>query len=229
MRCQVLGASAVAEMRGPDPLPFDGPQMQQLAARIGGGHRHPSVLWFGLTSSPDLPKAAPWIGPNTPIETVLGPVPAGQLRPGMGIRTLDTGVRALKAIQHMTLPAAGSFAPVVLRRPFFAAERDLLVFADQMLLISGASVEYLTGEEQALAPAGAHADGRVAERDNRRAVTRCVALDLGAPALVVADGCCLLTMPPGGSQLDLPRRALQDWEIIPLLSLLGRTSLRPAA
>lgn len=229
MRYQVLGASAATEVRGPDPLPFDGPLMQQLADRIGGGHRHPSVLWFGLTSSPDLPKAAPWIGLNTPIETVLGPVPAGQLRPGMSIRTLDSGMRVLKAIQHMTLPAAGSFAPVVLRRPFFAAERDLLVSADQMLLICGASVEYLTGEEEVLVPAGALADGRVADRDNRRAVTQCVALDLGAPALVVADGCCLLAMPPGGSQLDLPRRALRDWEMVPLISLLGRTSLRPAA
>ena len=229
MQYQVLNGSAVSEVRGQGPLPFDSVLIQQLADRISGGHRHPSVLWFGLTSSPDLPKAAPWIGQNTPIETVLGPVPAGQLRPGMGIRTLDGGIRALKGVRHMSLPAAGSFAPVVLRRPFFAAERDLLVSADQMLLISGPSVEYLTGEEEVLVPAGALADGRVAERDNRRAVTQCVALDLGAPALVVADGCCLLATPPGGSQTNLPWRTLSDWEMAPLLSLLGRTSLRPAA
>jgi len=45
----------------------------------------------------------------------------------------------------MTLPAAGSFAPVVLRRPFFAAERDLLVSADQMLLICGAAAFLIAG------------------------------------------------------------------------------------
>jgi hypothetical protein len=217
----------MTELRGRDPLPFDSGLIQRLADRMGGGHRHPSVLWFGVTSRPDLPESAPWIGLHTPIETAQGPVPAGLLKPGEGIRTLDHGIQPLKSLRPMTLPAAGSFAPVVLRHPFFAAERDLLVSADQLLLISGPSVEYLTGEEEVLVPAGALADGRVADRDNRRAVTHCVALDLGFPALVLADGCCLLSM--HGGDAALPRRTLRDWEMTPLLSLLGRTSLRPAA
>lgn len=227
MRFEVLDRTEMTELRGPDPLPFDNALIQHLSDRTGGGHRHPSVLWFGLTSSPDLPKSAPWIGLHTPVETAQGPIPAGLLKPGMGIRTLDSGILPLKALRRMALPAAGSFAPVVLRQPFFAAERDLLVSADQLLLISGPSVEYLTGEEEVLVPAGALADGRVAERDNRRAVTQCVSLDLGLPALVLADGCCLLSVSAEGA--TLPRRTLRDWEMTPLLSLLGRTSLRPAA
>jgi hypothetical protein len=225
---QVLGQSAVMQAQGAAPLPFDGALIRQVCDRMSGAHRHPAVLWFGLTLANDLPKSAPWIGPNTPIETAHGPVPAGQLQPGTGIRTLDHGILPLKALHRMSLPAAGSFAPVVLRRPFFAMDRDLLVSADQHLLISGASVEYLTGEEEVLVPAGALADGRVAERDNRRAVTHSVALDLGRPALVLADGCMLLSQPPG-AESPPPRRVLQDWELAPLLSLLGRTSLRPAA
>lgn len=227
LRFQVLDRSEQTELRGRDPLPFDAPLLQRLSDRTGGGHRHPAVLWFGLTSSPDLPKSAPWIGLHTPIETAQGPIPAGLLKPGLGIRTLDHGILPLRALRPMALPAAGSFAPVVLRQPFFAAERDLLVSADQLLLISGPSVEYLTGEEEVLVPAGALADGRVAERDNRRAVTHCVALDLGLPALVLADGCCLLSASAEGA--TLPRRTLRDWEMTPLLSLLGRSSLRPAA
>ena len=58
----------------------------------------------------------------------------------------------------------------MLRQPFFAGERDLLVSADQLLLISGPSVEYLTGEEEVLVPAGALADGRVAERGTHQAL-----------------------------------------------------------
>jgi hypothetical protein len=229
MRYQVLDRSEAFEARGAEALAYEVPLIQSLSDRMQGGFRHPSVLWFGLTLMPDLPKSAPWIGQNTPIETALGPIPAGQLTPGLGIRTLDHGFQPLRALTRMSLPAAGSFAPVVLRRPFFAAERDLLVSSDQMLLISGAGVEYLTGAEEVLAPAGALADGVVAERDNRRAVTHCVALDLGRPALVVADGCCLLSLPRGPAPANLPRRALQEWEMVPLLSLLGRTSLRPAA
>ena len=227
MRFRVLDRRDRTEARGTDPLPFDAPLLQALSDRMGGGHRHPAILWFGLTSGSDLPAPAPWIGLHTPIATAQGPVPAGHLKPGMGIRTLDQGIRPLKAVTPMTLPAAGSFAPVVLRQPFFATERDLLVSADQLLLISGPSVEYLTGEEEVLVPAGALADGRVADRDNRRAVTHCVALDLGLPALVLADGCCLLSAQTEGA--PLPRRTLRDGEMTRLLSLLGRTSLRPAA
>ena len=226
---QELGQESVAELRGIDPLPLDVDLIRQIADPMGGALRHPAVLWFGLTLSADLPRAAPWIGPNTPIETDRGPVAAGQLVPGMRVRTLDAGFRPVQRVHRMTLPAAGSFAPVVLRRPFFAVERDLLVSADQLLLVAGPSVEYLTGEEEVLVPAGALADGRAAERDNRRAVIHCVALDLGAPALLVADGCCLLSQPPGAQGLALPRRTLQNWEMVPLLALMWRTSLRPAA
>lgn len=225
---QVIDRSALHLARGDRPLPFDTALIRRLADRMGGGFRHPSVLWFGLSSGQNLPQAAPWIGPMTPIETDCGPVPAGELRPGMRIRTLDQGFLPLRALNRMELPAAGSFAPVVLRQPFFAAQRDLLVSADQLLLISGPSVEYLTGEEEVLVPASALADGRVAERDNRRAVTRSVALDLGQPALVEADGCCLLSATPGGTA-KLPRRTLANWEMTPLLALLGRASLRRAA
>lgn len=224
---QVIDRSPLHLARGDRPLAFDTALIRRLADRMGGGFRHPSVLWFGLSSGQDLPQAAPWIGPMTPIETEAGPIPAGQLQPGMRIRTLDQGLLPLRALNRMDLPAAGSFAPVVLRQPFFAAERDLLVSADQLLLISGPSVEYLTGEEEVLVPAGALADGRVAERDNRRAVTRSVALDLGQPALVEADGCCLLSASAPATRL--PRRTLADWELTPLLALLGRASLRRAA
>ena len=93
-------------------------------------------------------------------------------------------------------------------------------------MIAGASVEYLFGEEEVLAPAGLLMDGRVAQMDERRAVTTCVALDLGRPVLITADGCCLLSVASGQT---LPRRALQDYEALPLMALLGRTALRLVA
>ncbi len=228
MRFQPPDNLPATEARGADPLPFDGGLMRQLSDRMGGGMRHPAVLWFGLSSGASLPPAAPWIGLNTPVETSRGILPAALLGPGMQIRTLDHGMMPLRAVHRMSLPAAGSFAPVVLRQPFFGEQRDLLVSADQLVLIAGPSVEYLTGAEEVLVPAGALADGRVAERDSRRAVTDCLALDFGAPALVVADGCSLLAAPAGTPPKALPRRALKDWELLPLLSLLGRTSLRRA-
>ena len=58
-------------------------------------------------------------------------------------------------------------------------------------------------------------------------MTSSVALDLDIPALTTADGCCLISAYDCAARL--PRRALQDYEALPLLTLLGRTALRHVA
>ncbi len=173
----------------------------------------------------------PWIGLRTPINTINGPVAVGQLRPGDLIVTLDDGPLPLQARHRMDLPGRGSFAPVLLRAPYFGSHADILVSRDQMVLIGGASVEYLFGQEEVLVPASLLMDGRVAHPDERRSLTPCVALDLGRAALITADGCCLLSVPPGLAMTNagLPRSALQDYEALSLMSLLGRGSLRLVA
>jgi hypothetical protein len=192
-----------------------------------GSLRHPSVLWFGLTRQAGLPGRASWVGMNTPIETRRGPVRAGLLRPGDLIATLDDGFQPLLKVTRQRFPSRGSFAPIVLRSPFFGFATDLLVAADQLVLISGASVEYLFGEDEVLVPAQSLADGKVAIRDDRRAVTDAVTLDLGLPATLIADGCCLISSHVQGA--GLPRRSLEPFETLPLLPLLGRISLRHVA
>ena len=146
-------------------------------------------MWFGATQGPAPPAQAPWIGLRTPVDTIRGPVAAGRLQPGDLIATLEEGLLPLLALRRMTLPSRGSFAPVLLRAPYFGASGDLLVSADQRVRIAGAAVEYLFGEEEVLAPAGLLVDGRVAQMDERRAITTGVALDLGRPLLITADGC----------------------------------------
>lgn len=227
MRYEVLQEDIRHEARGTDVLPLWADDLRRLCSHMTGAQRHKSVLWFGVTVQPDLPSSAPWIGLRTPVETDRGPVPAGLLRPGDLIRTLDQGLLPLKALHRMNLPSRGSFAPVLLRQPYFGKRQDLLVSADQMVMISGASVEYLFGVEEALIPAGALRDGRVALREERRAVTASVALEMDEQALIVADGCCLLASARGSA--PSPRRALRDYETLPLLALLGRTTLRHVA
>ncbi len=215
----VLGAGA---------LPLCVADLQAMA--IGGPdtRRHPAVLWFGASAALTLPMRAPWIGPRTVIDTSRGPVAATDLRPGDLIATLDQGLLPLHRVIRRRLPSRGSFAPILLRSPFFGLSRDILVSSDQLVLISGASVEYLCGVEEALAPAVALCDGKVAEREQRRAVTDTLALDLGRPALIVSDGCCLLSACETGTEA-LPRRALAPFETLPLMALLGRTALRHVA
>ena len=224
---QILGEGISQTARGSAVLPLSGADIRQLCSAGPGSQRHPAALWFGLTRNAALPARAPWIGPNTPIDTIRGPVKAGLLRPGDLIATLEDGFQPLVRLTRRTFPSRGSFAPVVLRSPFFGLTTDILVSSDQLVLISGASVEYLFGEEEALISAASLCDGKVAVKDERRALTDAVALDLGRPFAITADGCCLMSV--FSAHDTLPRRALLDYEALPLLALLGRTALRHVA
>lgn len=216
-------AGPLAQAQGQNPLPL---HLADVAALCHSRSAAAPVLWFGVTRGKAPPAAAAWIGLRTPVETSLGPVAAGHLKPGDIILTLDRGPLPLLGLQRLDLPSRGSFAPVLLRAPFFGQAHDLLVSADQMLMIAGPEVEYLFGDEAAIIPAGHLVDGQTALADQRRAVASSVALDLGCAALIEADGCVLaIGLEPGRPQ---PLRSLQGAEAATLLTLLGRSGRRVA-
>jgi hypothetical protein len=219
LRFEVLGAEAspAIEARGRDPLPM---LIEDLAALCATGRPRSGVLWFGATTGDQLPGQTAWIGLRSQIETSLGPAFAGNLRAGDVVMTLDRGPQILRAVTPLSLPARGSYAPVLLRAPYFGQMRDLLVSADQLVAISGPEAEYLFDAESVLMPAGALVDGRTALADDRRAVTGSVALDLGGPALIESDG-CILALGHDAAR-DLPLRAIKPYEVLTLMSLLGR-------
>jgi len=214
---------AVVGATGRNPMPLHLSDVQQMctAQRSDG-----PVLWFGLTRGAAPPISAPWIGQRTPVETSLGPVAAGNLVQGTVIMTADHGPLPLRALRILTLPARGSFAPVLLRAPFFGLRQDLLVSADQLIAVTGAEAEYLFAEESVLMRAGDMVDGRTALTDQRRAVIDCVDLDLGRPAMIEADGCLIATGHHDGADASL--RCLHSYEVLTLMALLGRTARRSA-
>lgn len=217
--------------RGRDCMPM---LMEDILSICDGTHetrRHRSVLWFGVMDGATLPDRAPWVGLQTPIDTPYGPCPAGKLRPGDMLLTEDGDYSVLLSRTQMDLPSRGSFSPVVLRAPYFGAESDILVSADQLVAISGDEVEYLFGEDTVLTEARNLTDGRAALMDLRRALTSCVALDIGVPRLIQAEDCRLLTHTNGRSsaQTFAPHTIIRGYETIPLLDMLGRTGGRSAA
>lgn len=204
---------------GTKPMPLTGKDIRALCAGGSAVQRHAAVDWFGVSlQPPGLPPAA-WVGHRTPIDTRRGLVAAGELGPDDLVATLDGGYLPLLALHRMTLPNRGRFSPVLLRAPYFAERADLLVAPGQLTLLSGAAVEYLFGEDAVLAPAAALRDGNTALSDTRRPLTTCIALALGQPALILADGCPLLCC-AGGALPDLPYRLLRNYELRPLISLL---------
>ncbi len=202
-----------------------------LCAGRGMTRRDASVLWFGVMQGDEPPARAPWIGLTTPVPTVDGLVPAGLLRPGQWVLTRDAGPVRLRSLRRMDMPSRGSHAAIVLRAPYFARDRDLLVSTDQLVAVGGLEAEYLFGEDEVLVSAGALVDGRSALADNRRATAPGVSLDLGQLHLIEARGCTLMTAHHGpvATMPILPLRALQDYEAVPLMSLLRRLKSSDAA
>lgn len=217
---------------GSNPLPVRLADIAALCLASGVQKPHPAVLWFGLGRGDAPPLRAPWIGLRTPVETTRGPVPAGSLKPGDLIHTLDDGPIPLVALRRHDLPSKGSYAPVLLRAPFYGEAQDLLISSDQMIALAGSEVEYLFGEDEVLVEAGHLADGRTALLDQRRSVTTSVALEFARPALIVADGCALLSAMPAQQVVAtalLPRRCLHSYEVLTLLALMGRAGRHRAA
>jgi hypothetical protein len=220
----LMNGQPVAQIGGADPVIWSVQDMVQLCAN---GQRHAAVLWYGITTRAAPPAPHPWIGQRTPVETPQGPVAAGLLRAGDMVMTADQGAKRLQSVRHLRVPGRGAFAPVLLRAPYFGTTIDLLVSSEQAIGLSGTSVEYLYGEDIVLAAAHHMADGIAAFVDNRRSLIDGVSLHLAEPALIVADGCPLMTNGMGEAQL--PARLLHKFEVTPLLAMQARSGLRPVA
>ena len=223
--------ATVASTCGLTPPVFASAALAALCAGCGVTRKDSSILWFGVAQGMIPPPHMAWLGLSTPVPTVEGLLPAGVLRPGQYVLTREAGPVQIKSVQRMDMPSRGSHAAIVLRAPWFAQGRDLLVSADQMVALSGLEVEYLFGEDEVLVSAGALVDGRAALADNRRATAAGVSLDLGGLYLIDCMGCTLMTAHngPTASMPILPLRALRDYEALPLISLLRRLKSSDAA
>ena len=225
------GTGTPRATRGRDPMPMLLADLLAICRGAAGSKRHPAVLWFGATLGDTPPERAPWVGLHTRIDTPDGPRLANTLRPGDLVMTASGLTCPIASVRRMDLPSRGSFSPVLLRAPYFGAISDLLVASDQLVLVSGAEVEYLFGDENVLIEARHLLDGRAALLDMRRAVTSCLSFDLDWPELLRADGCFLLSHHHGPvhTQPRAPFRVLHGYEVIPLLASLGRGFGRNAA
>lgn len=207
---------------GAAELAFAQSDLDVLCRAGAGSLRHPALLWFGITAGAALPAPAPWLGQRTAISTPTGLRPAGALMPGDMVMTTAGRAVALRSVRRLELPSRGDHAPVLLRAPYFSPRRDVLVSADQPVLLRGGEVEYLFDTEEVLVAARHIADGRAALFDARRPVSQTVSLDIGAPDLIAGDGIAFLSARHDGAPLTPPRQMLHSYEAVPLLLLLGR-------
>ena len=223
----LTGNAPLAAAQGMGAMAFANRDAEDICKK---GNFDPAVLWFGFSRCADVPRAAPWIGLRTVVDTTLGPVAAGNLKAGDMIMTTDRGPQTLRAVHTMELPARGSFAPILLRAPFYDRRGDVLVSADQRLVVSGSAVEYLFGTESVLVAAGDVVDGRTAVAEDRRAVVSTVCLDLGGAALIgcAAEGEIALAVGDYAQTCDAPLMCLNSYETVALMRMLGRIVTKAA-
>lgn len=211
------GGGRAMTATGKSPLELD---LADIAAICGRGTRHKNLLWFGFCHGVDLPKSGAWISQRTMLRTQRGMIAAGHLDRGDIVLTEDHGPLPLRAVHRFEVPARGSFAPVLLRAPFFATGQDLLVSADQQLLISSGEVEYLFGTDSVLVAAKDVADGRTALLDDRRSVTSALRLDVGRPALIDVGGLVLTLGQDATLAAHYP--CLNRFEVATLMAMMCR-------
>ncbi len=114
--------------------------------------------------------------------------PAGNIRKGDLVETLENGL--VPVLNHVKrhVPARGSFRPVRLRSPYFGLQRDIVVAPDQKLVVSQPMVEYMFGCEAVLLPARHLVNGTSAIWEDRSTTMTYHQLVLPAHETLIAAG-----------------------------------------
>jgi hypothetical protein len=195
------------------PAPLARGEVRPVLARPAG----PGLRWMALADR-WIPAGPPPLLPgDAPVATPDGPRPLASLR--AGDVALGPGHRAVPILWagEAEWPAQGGLAPVRLRAPWFGLSRDLVVGADQGVVLGGSEVEYLFGVEEAAVPAralGQPVDGPAVRRWHGIATAdgspilvagaamatidaRALAADPVARAASVLGGAALPDLPPG--------------------------------
>ncbi|MGY3438646.1 MULTISPECIES: Hint domain-containing protein [unclassified Marinovum] len=97
---------------------------------------------------------------ETRIATVAGAVPAGQVRIGQKVVTLDAGLRPITWIGRQRMSGLGKAAPVVFAPGAIGNEHELRLSQQHRVLVRTPLAELMFGASEVLAPAKALVNGR---------------------------------------------------------------------
>ena len=127
--------------------------MQEVICKPERRELHPEVSFFALSSRIEPVGPMPGLTGTTPIITPNGPVFADRLRRGDLVTTASGAQVPVLQTVRRSVPARGSFRPVLIRAPYFGARQDIVLAPQQRLVLEGSEVEYMFGKEAVLAPA----------------------------------------------------------------------------
>lgn len=161
----------------------------------------------------------PSLTASTPVMTAKGYTPVGNLKRGDVVQSISGHLVPILKTVTRTVPAAGLFAPLKLRSPFFGLTQEIVTGPTQRLVIGGSRVEYTFGSEFVLVPAGHLIHGMAAQPCKGKVLVTYCQLVLPDHEAVLAAGTYL-------ESLDLGRlRRRRDTLQASLLSQFPRADL----
>lgn len=189
MTLEALDAGTLRQRAGADPLPLPRDDVSALLGGVGAARLGPAVEWLALGSHAQPVGPGACFAPSTLLDTPLGPRPAAAIRAGDQVETADAGPQRVLWSGRLSLPSMGALRPVRLCAPSFGSASDLWVLPHHRIAVSGASVEYLFGEDEVLIEARHLVDGCTALQPDQPAVLGWQGILLESHHLLIADGC----------------------------------------
>lgn len=136
------------------------------------------------------------------ITTTAGALPAGEVRPGQRVLTLDAGLREVIWIGRKTLPGHGKAAPVVFGPGAIGNDRPLRLSQQHRVLVRTPLAELMFGASEVLVPAKALVNGRDIRIRPCPTITY-VHLLLDSHQILRAEGALCESLLPGDVACDL--------------------------
>lgn len=186
---EALDAGSLRQRSATEPLPVTRAELMALTEGHAPARLGPRLDFLALGDHLHTPGPAACFAPSTPIATPQGARPAGSLRVGDLVETVDAGPQPVLWSGRIALPALGSMRPVRLCAPAFGATRDLWLLGQHRIALGGPSVDYLFGEDEVLIAARHLVDGCAAQQPDRPCVLNWHGLLLADHHLLIADGC----------------------------------------
>ncbi len=184
---------AIRQQVGADPPPFDSCDAMALLDGVAGA----GVLWSALGTGRHPVGVGACFGGATPVATPSGAVPAAHIRAGDAVLT-ESGPQPVLWSGQMTVPACGSYRPIRLVAPYFAAKADLTVPPHARIAVSGPEVEYLFDADEVLVEARRLVNGQTAVWADTGPLATWHGILFGGHHLIHADGCRMESLFLGG-------------------------------
>lgn len=186
IECPERGTVRHTEAKQPWPLWQDDVKAMALSDYMAEIDRGVEFIAFSDRIEPVGPM--PSLSASVPLLCSGAFRPAGKIRKGDLVETLENGPVPVLDHVHRTVPARGSFRPVRLRSPYFGLQRDIVVAPDQKLVVSQPMVEYMFGCEAVLVPARHLVNGTSAIWEDRATTITYHQLILPAHETLIAAG-----------------------------------------